>query len=373
MTTQHQAERALAEHVDALPTPVPDLDGAVRRGRRLRRRRGSAALAGLGAVVLAVALAAPHLGSLSDAPEQLPRGQSFAPVGGLDYSQGLRAFADPSPQGDLHLGGRTFPIDDMGYLDTDALATPRGLVFFDRTQTAHLLRADGVDRTLASTPPRTRDGVRPSAKADAEQPLVALAQPSEGGVVLRLVRLDTGRTVATRELPCTGSGCGAVRVEAVDRGLVFVRTSDGTHVWDPTAPGEQSWTQLGGTDLRVADVRGGRILWDGAAPAPATGSPVAAWPTTQGAVDAQLTLDGRHVLSWSPRLEPTEPGGEPVRLQVQGAGWFAIDTDGSVLAAAGGSGSTARVYDCEVPSGACTAVGTIDTTSGDPMFIGVDG
>ncbi|SDR74132.1 hypothetical protein SAMN04488570_0227 [Nocardioides scoriae] len=373
MSLQDQLERAIATHVEAVVPPVPDIDAAVRHGRSLRRRRRAGVLAAAGTAALAVALVVPHLGALSEPPSRSPRAQSFAPVGALDYDQGLRGFADPSPDGNLSLGGRTFPIEDMGYLDTEALATSYGLVFFDGSQTPHLLGEDGVDRTLAPTPTDTRAGVRPSAKADAVQPLVALAQPSPDGVSVLLVRLDTGRTVGSREVLCSGGACRSVRVEAVDRGLVFVQTSDGTQVWDPEASGERGWTSLGGPDLRVADVRGGRILWDGTAPTPAADNPVAGWPTTRGAVDAQLTLDGGHVLSWSPNLEPTEPEGRPVRLRVDGGTWFAVDTDGSVLAAASGRASRAPVYDCEVPSGACTRIGTIDTTGGDPMFIGVDG
>ena len=49
-----------------------------------------------------------------------------------------------------------------------------------------------------------------------------------------------------------------------------------------------------------------------------------------------------------------------------------MDTDGSILTAVPGKGSTSTVYDCEVPSGHCTELGPLDTIHGDPMFIGVD-
>ncbi len=89
-----------------------------------------------------------------------------------------------------------------------------------------------------------------------------------------------------------------------------------------------------------------------------------------GAIDAQLTYDGGHVLYWSNRLEPTD-GGRPIVLDQQ-ATFFTVDTDGSILAVAPGRDATSTVYDCEVPSGRCTELGPLETSHGDPMFIGND-
>jgi hypothetical protein len=100
----------------------------------------------------------------------------------------------------------------------------------------------------------------------------------------------------------------------------------------------------------------------------------------KGAIDAQLTFDGRHVLYWSSHLEPTTPGDAPIDLEVGQArkpggyvdGFFAVDTDGSILVAHAKRYPDFTVYDCEVPSGACTELGPLTPTGGDPMFIGVD-
>jgi hypothetical protein len=239
---------------------------------------------------------------------------------------------------------------------------------------AHLLDQNGTDLVLAPAPTDWDDSIRPSAKADARLPLVAFTQPSGNGVSVWLHNLETGRTVDTIDVPCAGpfSSCEDVRVDGVDRGLVFVRTGEGTFVWDSTAGGDDRWTLLGEGDFRVADVRNGRVLWSDAPPTPAPGSPVADWDFTQSKIDAELSYDGRHVLYWSSTLEPTEPGARSIRLKVKDAVWFTFDTDGSVLAAANGRDHRSPVYDCELRSGSCERIGSVSTRHGDPMFIGND-
>ena len=49
-----------------------------------------------------------------------------------------------------------------------------------------------------------------------------------------------------------------------------------------------------------------------------------------------------------------------------------MDTDGSMLVAHAKRYPHFTVYDCEVPSGACTELGPLKPTGGDPMFIGND-
>lgn len=371
MRLQDQLNRAIGEKVDEV-APAPDLNAVLRRGRGLRRRRAmgvvaTAAVAACCAVVLVQAISPDQLSvSQPSAP------QRFAAVGRLDYTEGLRAFASPDEDGRLSLGGRYFPRTDMGYLDTDATATPYGVVFFDRAWQVHLLGEDGTDTTLAPAPAQVGVDFRASSKADAQLPLVAFTQPGEYGVDVVLHNLRAQRTVDTRAVPCSGEDCTNVVVDGVDRGLVFVRTGDGTFVWDPQARGEARWTRLGEGKFRVADVRNGRLMWYGAPPLPAPLSPVADWSFNEGPIDAQLSFDGRHILYWSPRLEPTTPGDRAVELDVKEAIWFTFDTDGSVLAASNGPKQQGVFYDCEIPSGTCTEIGRVSTMSGDPMFIGND-
>ncbi|WP_027863532.1 hypothetical protein [Marmoricola sp. URHB0036] len=370
MSLQEQLTRTISAHAQAADEPAHDLAAAVRRGRGLRRRRRSAVVAAAGLTSMVVLGAAAVALNQSSQPVG-PGSETYVPVGQLDYSAGLRAFASPDENGRLWLGGRSFAKRDMGYLDTDATATPYGMVFFDHESRARLLTQEGTFQTLAPTPPR-HGGLRLSAKADARLPLVAFTQPSAAGVAVVLYDLRSGHAVDTLPVPCSGTGCKDVRVDGLDRGLVFVRTPGGTFVWDQKAAGERAWSMLGTGAFRVADVRNGRVLWSGSAPSPSPDSPVARWHFAHGQIDAELSFDGRHVLYWSSKLKPVDKAGQAIRLKVKDAAWFTFDTDGSVLAATTGSDQESTVYDCQIPSGACERIGSVSTESGDPMFIGND-
>ena len=369
MSLQEQLTRTISEHASTAAVPGPDLAAAVRRGRGLRTRRRTRTLVATGLTCVLVVGGALALARSSDSTG--PASEELVPVGQLDYSSGLRAFASPDENGRLWLGGRSFSKRDMGFLDTDATATPYGMVFFDHEDRARLLAQDGTYKTLAPAPPR-REGSALSAKADARLPLVAFTQPSDEGVAVVLYDLKSGHAVDTMDLPCTGKPCEDIRVDGLDRGLVFVRTGDGTFVWDHSAAGDRRWTMLGEGTFRVADARNGRVLWSGAVPTPSAVSPVADWHFTRGEIDAELSFDGRHVLYWSTKLEPVDKGGRAIRLRVKNAAWFTFDTDGSVLAATTGSDQRSTVYDCQLPSGVCERIGSVTTRSGDPMFIGND-
>lgn len=369
MRLEEQLAEVIEERLTGLTPAVPAPAEVRRRGRALRRRRHLAALAGVAVLVGGASVAVAELsGSGAESGVDTHR---IDPVGPLDYGDGLRAYASPDADGEVFLGGRSFPKKDMGFLDTDASATPYGMVFFDGTGRAHLLTESGEDRFLAPAPAEQVDGFRPSVQADAALPLVAFTQPHAGGVRVHLHDLETLSSVDTIDVPCSGEGCEGVRVDGLDRGLAFVRTPDGTFVWDRTARGARRWTLLGAGELRVASARNGRVLWSGARPVPAAGSPVATWSFTEGPVDAELSHDGRYVLYWSTELTPTEAGGRPVRLQAEGI-WLTFDTDGSVLVAGIGRGGRHPIHDCLVPSGVCERIGTLTASSGDPMFIGND-
>lgn len=381
MKLEDELTRTITEQVGRVAVPSPDLAGIRRRGRARRRPRvvgvvAAVAIASSGVFLIGQALDGPVGQEATPSRDLQP--QRFDPVGSLNYSHGLRAFASPDEDGVLSLGGRRFAQTDMGYLDTDATATPHGLVFFDRAQQAHLLREDGTDATLAPAPTGSVANFQPSSKADARLPLVAFTQPSDGGVRVLLHDLDAGRTIDAVQVSCFEADCQNVVVDGLDDGLVFVRTSNGTFVWNPDATGGDRWTLLGEGKFRVADVRNHRILWAYAAPSPAANGPVAGWSLTQGEIDSQLSFDGEHVLSWSHTLQPTTPDGTPITLAVRDATWFTFDTDGSVLAAArrattGHAGVQVAVfYDCVIPSGTCHEIGTVTTQSGDPVFIGND-
>jgi hypothetical protein len=365
----HQLTRSIEERVHEVPAPMPDLAVVRQRGRAYRRRRtaGVAAAVGMTAAAGGGALA---IGLSADSTTPAPTDPQ--PISGLDYSEGLRAFASPDEGGEVSLGGRVLTREDLGEVDTEGTATPFGLLYYDSDRQVHLLQEDGTDATLAPAPSSVPDAFRGTSKADSQLPVVAFTQPGEGQVSVLLHDFEAGRTLHTRDVPCDGQACSEVAVDAVDGGFVFVRTQEGTYVWDPEARGDAGWTLLGTGEFRVADARNGRILWSGAPPSPGADSPVKDWAFTEGAIDSQLSFDGGHVLAWSPKLEPTAPAGAPIRLDVEGAIFFTFDTDGSVLAAGQGKGQTSVFYDCELPSGACAEIGSLSSTSGDPIFIGND-
>ena len=168
--------------------------------------------------------------------------------------------------------------------------------------------------------------------------------------------------------------CATLTVVAVDSGFVFLRDDDGSYVV-PQSAGEPV-TKV--ADGQLTDVRNKVMLVDGPTPAQVPPPLDGGWRFAEAAgIEALLTFDGAHQLYWSETLEPTTPGQGRLKLDVPGRGtaFVAMDSDGSILVARGRYDQSPRqiYYDCEVPSGACTEIGTTDFQSGDPMFIGVDG
>lgn len=356
-------ERELTAHLDSVPVPAGDLVAVVGQARRTQHRRWAVA-AGMAGVL---ALTGGLVGYLiSRGPDD--RIDDIAPLGRLNLDDGLRGYADPGVT--VHLGDRTVPYRDYDWLDTDAAATPSGILFFTATHRPLLLGADGRSSALVDEPPATAPrGWHPSSAFDAQQPLVAWTEPAEDGVLVRVFDLDRRVTVADQLIPCSGEQCDGVRVDGLDQGLVFVRSEEGTRALRIDSG---SWVMIGGPELRVADARGRVLLYDGSKAAP-TALPEG-WRAVPGAIDATLSFDGEHVLSWSSRLKPTHPDGEPIVLAQPRAGegpaWWAFDTDGSVLVATGYDPSV--VYDCPLSSQPCERIGEVSGRHGDPMFIGAD-
>jgi hypothetical protein len=351
----------LDERLGAVEPPVGDLPWVVDEGLRLRRRRRAAvgAAAACLALVAAAATALVLGGSPGDGDAQVTR------LGRLDYDGGIRAYGDPG--GDLHLGGRTFDASELTYLDTDASATRFGVVYFVGGR-PRLLPESGTTRPLFTGPVDAPEDFHPTAKADSANPWVAWATLHDGTVTLTVHDLSSGEDVASREVDCSGESCRRLVVDALDDGVVFVRTPEGTATWD-VASGE--YADFAGPGTRVADVRGGVVLYDGPEPVDS-----GRWRLVRGAVDSQLTFDGRHVLGWSSTLEPTRPGDAPLVLDVGGGkggpGFWTIDSDGSVLLAWTTDYPRFTVYDCSPDTGHCERIGRLRPTGGDPMFLGND-
>lgn len=394
------------QEVDRTTVPLPDLEATLVRGRRLRRRHRAGALVTGVATIGVVVAGGVLLGH--DGPTE---GAGFATmsVPTMDFTHGLRAYAAPpevtvpidggkghASGGEIHMGGRSFDFNAAPYLDTDGTATSAGVVFFDSDNRPKLLAESGDVVALGPKPPAMPEAPAPSttedengmlvttgprawhptAKADSASTKVLLTQPAAGGVEVQVVDVATRTVLARRTVACTVDTCGDVVAEAYDRGTAFVRTPDGTRMWD----GADQWELVSGPETRLADVRNHVVLYDESRPAPTLPD---GWRAVSGAIDAQLTFDGSHVLDWSSTLAPTREGGSPVVLDKgpkdgKGPAWWTFDTDGSVLVAVPESGSRDSdssvnlVYDCDATSGACDRLADLTTKSGDPMFVGDD-
>ena len=354
----------LTERIDDFAVPPADPGVARAAGRRLRRRRRTTtALAATTVIAVGVGLAVTLPGSGRDG--RTVRDPAYASVGPLDFSHGARAYADPGAT--LHLGGRDFPYGDMTWLDTDAAATQEGIVFFDAGRPM-LLDTKGEVSRLVDGALDAPHGFHPTAKVDGSGRVVAWATLRDGTATIAVRDLATGDELGSTTLDC--GACGDLVIDGIDRGAVFVRDRSGTRTW---SWGADEWRDFAGPGTRVADVRAGVVLYDGPRP-----TDLGEWRLVAGAIDAQLTLDGRYVLYWSSTLQPTTPGEAPVVLPVgppamgDSFGWYAVDTDGSILVATGTDYPDFTIYDCVVGAPRCDEVGRLKVTGGDPQFIGVD-
>jgi hypothetical protein len=352
----------LEERIEAMPPAGGDLDRARSAGRRIRRRRRAAVGSVTAALVLAGGTAAVVLDGGPQGDDVASDWTGYPSLGALDFSEGLRAYGDATF---VSIGGRRVPAEDLEWLDTDAAATPYGIVFYDDGRPV-LLEESGDFTALVEGPVDRVSDFHPTVKADGSEPVVAWSTQHDGRVTISVYDLAAGEVVASVEPDC--GRCGDLVIDGIDQGVVFVRTDSGTRTWD-LSTGE--WADFAGPETRVADVRNGVVLYDGPVP-----TDPGEWRLVAGAIDSQLSYDGSHVLSWSSTLEPTTPGGEPVVLEQGpaggGLGFWTFDTDGSVLVMTAKRYPEFTAYDCVLPSGACEKIGELESTGGDPMFIGND-
>ncbi len=359
---------ALETKLDRITPPPGDIDRVRHEGTRLRRRRQTRhAAAGVAVAALFAVGLTQLIGTTARTLITNDVVEDYPSLGQLDFSEGLRAYADPGAE--IHLGGRAFDVSDLRYLDTDATATPYGVVFYDDGRPM-LLDETGEVTALVEGGVASNPDFHPTAKADSAAPHVAWAVLGDGTATITVRDMTTGDDVDTLEVDC--GDCDDLVIDALDGGVVMFRTDAGTQRWQV---GRTTTFELAGPQTRVVDLRNGTLLYDGPVP---TGAGPYRYLMVAAPVDAQLTFDGKYVLDWSSTLRPVSDEDEPVRLEAgphqRGAlGFWAIDTDGSVLVAAlDGKYPHYLVSDCEVPSGACVDVGPLTPTGGDPMFIGSD-
>jgi hypothetical protein len=352
---------ALADRLDRVKPPPGDLVAVVREGRRIRNRRRAAAVGAVAAALVVGGLAATQLVGPSD--QRAGKGDvATDPVGRA--TDGLRAYADPG--GDLRYGGLRVPTSQVPGFDTDAAATPEGVVFYDAGRPM-LRDLDGEVTPLWEGQVQAEPGFSPTAKSDSTSAQVAVAVLRGGMPRIMVVDTATGELVDHMNFIC--EGCTVV-IDAFDDGAVFFRSESGTSVWDLDG---NFGRPFAGPGTRIADVRNGVVLYDGAVPEPEPGVGQRDYTYVPGAIDSQLTHDGAHVLAWSSTLAPTRTG-DPLRLSVteeDGATHWTVDTDGSVLVASQ-AGSATVVSDCDPVTGACDEVEVLEVSGGDLGFLGND-
>ncbi|WP_107767761.1 hypothetical protein [Nocardioides terrigena] len=352
---------ALADRLDRVTPPPGDLVAVVRDGRRIRNRRRAVAAGAVAAALVVGGLAVTQLVGPSD--QRAGKGDvATDPVVGA--ADGLRAYADPG--GDLRYGGLRVPTSQVPGFDTDAAATPEGIVYYD-AGFPELFGLDGKIHSLVPGPVDGRADFHPTVKADSTSSRVAVAIERDG--VPRIYVVDTEAVAVVDAINVVCDSCDVV-IDAFDDGAVFFRDGNGTSVWDLDG---NFGRPFAGPGTRIADVRNGVVLYDGDVPEPEPGVGQRDYTYVPGAIDSQLTHDGAHVLAWSSTLAPTGAG-DPLRLSVteeEGATNWTVDTDGSVLVASR-AGSATKVSDCDPVTGACDEVEVLEVSGGDLGFLGND-
>ena len=357
--------RSIEQHVEQVPAPPVNLAAVRRSGRRRRLATAAATSAAVlafiaGGVALATGGGDPTGSELP--PTELPA---------MDFDSGVRAYYDDI-NGELHMGGQAFPLSSVPNLDTSSSATPYGVAYIDDGD-VRLLTEDGKSRLLTS------EGGAPGGNGDAFGAVVFdTATERLAWLTLRHGELfvvehefvdAAGETQVWTELPCEGRECEQFMVAGFDQGNVFVRRLDRDETLVVKRRGNPVVTLEG---FAVADARNGVVIGEGALP---TGDPLGeGWRFAEAqGPESLLTFDGAHELYWSSTLRSTG-GGAPLRLDVpaKGVEFVNLDSDGSVLVAVSSAKGPQRYFDCEVPAGECTPIGTLEGTSGDPIFLGND-
>jgi hypothetical protein len=363
MSFEDTITRSIEDHVDRVDVPNLDIRSVRRTGQR--RRAATTAVASLG--VLAVVAGGFGIATGGDGPSSDNRIQP-AELPAMDFDQGVRAYYDDI-KGELHMGGKAFALQDVPDLDTSSSATPHGVVYVVDGE-VRLLDEDGEVEVVA---PASEDAelVNSTVKFDADKPRVAWLSRDASGVTLVVheFRGEGSESESGTGVPCEGQGCQALSVAGLDHGKVFVRRLDRDETMVFGRGGADVVTLEG---FRVADVRNRVVLGEGTLP---TGDPLGkGWRFVEAeGPESLLTFDGGHELYWSSTLQSTD-GGEPLVLDVpaKGTEFVNLDSDGSILVAVAQGAEPQRYFDCEVPSGACTPIGTLERTSGDPIFLGND-
>lgn len=341
--------QALRDRVDAVDVPDGDLDRVRADGTRLRRRRTTTAVVASAAVVAAVAAVALQVGG-SD-PRSDDRIDPAGPSGGMRFYGDVRD--------EFSLGGHdlTLPVSiDSG---DEGEPTTYGLVFYSRGVPLIIDPAGEVTTVVPGATEYVDVDPWTTARADARKPWVAVNAQVDGERMVVVQDLSSGEEVGS--LPVTDDS----QILALDQGVVFLGSDDGTTTWDVASGLEMD---LAGPRTEVHDVRNGVIAYSGRAPLGPAANGRSLVPT-EG--PQKLTLDGAYVTDDGRVLQSTD-GGAPVVLALPedldtSTVTKRIDTDGSVLAnvLVFEDGIASQLFDCGYPSGPCELLETFADDAGE--------
>lgn len=334
--------RAIRDRVDAVPVPPGDLDRVRADGTRLRRRRTATAVVAGAAVVAAAAVVALQVGGST------PRTDDR--IDPADTSPGLRFYGDVADEFSLAGTDRTNPL----FVDTgdQGEPTPYGLVFYSRGVPRLMAPSGEVSTLVPEAAEYVNEDFWPSARADGRRPLVAVNAQVDGERLVIVRDLAAGTEVGSLAVPDDS------QIVALDDGVVFLSTEDGTTTWDVETGLEMD---LADGRTEVIDVRNGVIAYRGPAP---IGPAARDYRLVQTEDQRELTLDGAYLTDRGRVLQSTD-GGVPLVLPLPedldtSTVTQRIDTDGSVLANVllYQDGVAAQLYDCGYPSGPCELLET---------------
>lgn len=351
-------DRKLAD----VDSPSLDLDAVRRAGRRPRRIR---ALIGSVVLLLLGILAFRFLTAESQEP---PAAVDPGTVPVMNFAGGIRAFYEA---GQMHLGGRQFPAEQVRDLDAAATPTLYGLVFFAPDQAVRILTEAGEVQTLAQ-PPTAPVAFHQTVGFDYFVPLLAWTTRTVEGVTVTVYRYGEQQgTLGRYPVPCSGEACDAVEVAAVDAGLVYVRGADGSRVIDSSLGGDAAWSRV--TDGQITDVRNRVILTHGASSSKVDPTSILsdAWTIAEAASpDSQLTFEGARQTDGTSTLKPTLANVAPLTMGLPAGGGDTVvrlDSDGSLLIGRADPDGD-RYWDCDL-LGTCFEVGFV-AGANEPRLVG---
>lgn len=362
MRPEEAVRDALHEHVGRATPPALDRSQLRRQGRAMRHRRTATVLSAVLAVAV-VGVAAVQLGSghtgVADS-DAVSSGAVRAPAGGL---RAFTVYDSESEQTVLHIADSEASGELLPDSDVTGATSPYGLFDIRPDGVPYLISPDGREIVLDTSTDPDDTGYDASIAADPQQPFVAWSSRSDAGVRLHLYGLDAEQEVATADVPCrSGDGCD-LEVVAVAGGVVFVRTGDGTSVWNP----DRGDALAAFTDptANVLDVGGYTLLLAGEpqprSPVESPGSPLAGGPwevVWAGAKVDAVSAEGQWLLGYARdgtrTVSRVGADGLPRLVdKVANSVDADFDTDGSLLTVQNRGGGRYTLIDCAYPSGDC--------------------